>query len=289
MANDIVKLKGNKYGLTLNISTQASFDLIKEETEKLFKSPVTGRMFGTESIAIGFEGKLLDEHQKDELLDIITNSCSLNIVCVMDFNVGTEMKFRRAVETYEEPEPEPVPEPVQDFPQVTDDPVRTFAESPVLNRSEESSAPDPAAPSLGDYVFPGNAELAENTADVDLSKIAKFYKGNVRSGVVLNEDCSLIIIGDVNTGGEVFSKGNIIVLGALRGNAYAGSAGNNDCFVAALTMNPAQIRIGDIIARSSESVVSTLNEEHEPKIAIVRDNTIAIELINKSVLNDIII
>ncbi|MBR6358694.1 MAG: hypothetical protein IKS11_03505, partial [Lachnospiraceae bacterium] len=267
MANDIVKLKGNKYGLTLNISTQASFDLIKEETEKLFKSPVTGRMFGNESIAIGFEGKLLDEHQKDELLDIITNSCSLNIVCVMDFNVGTEMKFRRAVETYEEaePEPEPVPEPVQDLPQVTE---------------------DPAAPSLGDYVFPGNGELAENTADVDLSKIAKFYKGNVRSGVVLNEDCSLIIIGDVNTGGEVFSKGNIIVLGALRGNAYAGSAGNNDCFVAALTMNPAQIRIGDIIARSSESVVSTLNEEHEPKIAIVRDNTIAIELINKSVLND---
>ena len=285
MANDIVKLKGNKYGLTLNISTQASFDEVKEETEKLFKSPVTGRMFGTESIAIGFEGKLLDEHQKDELLDIITNSCSLNIVCVMDFNVGTEMKFRRAVETYEEPEPVPEPEPEVQH----EDPVKTFAESPVLNRSEEASAPDPQIPSLGDYVFPGNASLVEDTSEVDLSKIAKFYKGNVRSGVVLNEDCSLIIIGDVNTGGEVFSKGNIIVLGALRGNAYAGSAGNNDCFVAALTMNPAQIRIGDIIARSSESVVSTLNEEHEPKIAIVRDNTIAIELINKSVLNDIII
>ena len=280
MMDSCIKLKGNKYGLALVISQSATMDEIKEEAEKLFKNPATRRMFGKESIAIGFEGKLLNEREKEEILSVITANSELNIVCVMDFNVGTEEKFRRAVERFEDiPEVKPLYQSVETAPQATPVPTPAPAPTSVVN-------PEPVKkPRLRKTVE--TEQISLNTPPADPTTVAKFYNGNVRSGVVLNEDYSLVIIGDVGTGAEVISKGNIIVLGALRGNAFAGSDGNNNCFVCALTMNPAQIRIGDIVARTSDSVILTKNEEREPKIAIVKDDTIAIEIINKTVLNNI--
>ena len=82
----------------------------------------------------------------------------------------------------------------------------------------------------------------------------RFYKGTLRSGQVLESETSIIILGDVNPGARVISKGNVVVLGAMKGNAFVGAAGNESAFVAALSMDPMQIRIGDVIARSSDKV-----------------------------------
>ena len=73
----------------------------------------------------------------------------------------------------------------------------------------------------------------------------KFYKGTLRSGQVLEAGSSIIILGDVNPGATVVSKGNVVVLGTLKGTIHAGAAGNEGAFVAALNMNPMQIRIAD--------------------------------------------
>ena len=42
------------------------------------------------------------------------------------------------------------------------------------------------------------------------------------------------------------------MLGALKGNAYAGAAGDSNCFIVALEMDPIQIQIGDILAKSPD-------------------------------------
>lgn len=120
-------------------------------------------------------------------------------------------------------------------------------------------------------------ELSNNTG--------QFYKGNLRSGQVLEFETSIIIIGDVNAGAKVISKGNIVILGSLKGNAFAGASGNQNCFVVALAMNPVQIRIGDIIARSPDDKGKELSKE--AKIAYVENNNIYIESISKDVMNDI--
>lgn len=120
-------------------------------------------------------------------------------------------------------------------------------------------------------------ELSNNTG--------QFYKGILRSGASLEFETSVIIIGDVNRGARVVSKGNIIVLGSLKGTAYAGATGNPNAFVVALDMNPTQIRIGDIIARAPDHPVK--EEVKEAKIAFLEDNNIYIEPLNKSVLQDI--
>ena len=120
-------------------------------------------------------------------------------------------------------------------------------------------------------------ELSNNTG--------QFYKGILRSGTSLEFETSVIILGDVNHGARVVSKGNIIVLGSLKGNAFAGAAGNTNSFVVALDMSPTQIRIADTIARAPDKPVKL--EVKETKIAFLEEGNIYIEPLNKNIINDI--
>lgn len=113
-----------------------------------------------------------------------------------------------------------------------------------------------------------------------------FFKGNLRSGQVLDVETSIIILGDVNAGAKVISKGNVIILGSLKGNVFAGSAGNVDAFVVALDMKPVQIRIADTIARSPDESPRK-SKEKEAKIAFWEDGNIYIEPLDKDVMGDI--
>lgn len=118
----------------------------------------------------------------------------------------------------------------------------------------------------------------------------QFYKGTLRSGQVLEAESSIIVLGDVNPGGRIIAKGNVIVLGSLRGNVFAGANGNEDAFVVALEMNPMQIKIGDVIARSSDGTapkVKNKNKGVEPKISFVEDGNIYIENLDQDILEDI--
>ncbi len=131
----------------------------------------------------------------------------------------------------------------------------------------------------------------ERLRELDSSN-GQFYKGNLRSGQVLETETSIIIVGDVNQGATVTSKGNIIVLGSLLGNVYAGAGGNENAFVLALELDPVQIRIADTIARAPDKVGKALwkrekEKSKEPKIAFRSEGNIFIEPVSRTVLNDI--
>lgn len=121
-----------------------------------------------------------------------------------------------------------------------------------------------------------------------------FYKGTLRSGQLLESDSSITIIGDVNPGAKIVSGGNIVILGALKGNAHAGAYGNEECFIFALDMNPIQIQIGSLIAKSPDKQKtrrSLLKKDKdastELQIAIARDGAIYMEPVTKKILNNI--
>ncbi len=88
--------------------------------------------------------------------------------------------------------------------------------------------------------------------DMEQYYITKYHKGSIRSGQCLTFDGSVVVIGDVNPGGEIKASGNIIILGQLKGIAHAGCNGMTDAFVSALYMIPVQLRIADIITRFPE-------------------------------------
>ena len=115
----------------------------------------------------------------------------------------------------------------------------------------------------------------------------QFYRGTLRSGQVLETESSIVIIGDVNPGAQVISKGNIVILGCCMGNIYAGASGNAGCFAAALTMKPMQVRIADKTARSA-IVKKTDTGEYpvDPKIIYVKDEHLQIKPITNETLND---
>ncbi len=134
-----------------------------------------------------------------------------------------------------------------------------------------------------------SAEAASAAASAYRGNDGQFYRGTLRSGQVLESDSSIVILGDVNPGAKVVSSGNVVVLGALKGTVYAGVTGNEASFVVALEMSPMQIRIGDIIARCSDTQGKTKQKKVKPetKIAFVENENIYIEPLNKEVLNDI--
>ena len=121
----------------------------------------------------------------------------------------------------------------------------------------------------------------------------QFYKGNLRSGQVLETETSVIVVGDVNPGAHVVSKGNVIVLGSLKGTVFAGAAGNTSAFIVALDMDPIQIRIADIIAKAPETKEVRFRRREketavkEPKIAFLENGNVCVEQVSKTVLNEI--
>ena len=73
------------------------------------------------------------------------------------------------------------------------------------------------------------------------------YRGNLRSGQVLERNETVIVMGDVNPGAHVISAGDVLIWGRLRGIAHAGATGDVNAVIAALAMNATQLRIADQI------------------------------------------
>ena len=73
------------------------------------------------------------------------------------------------------------------------------------------------------------------------------YYGSVRSGqqVAADKGQALVVIGSVNSGGEVLSDGDIYVFGKLRGRALAGLACAQDAKIITTSFDPELICIGD--------------------------------------------
>lgn len=110
----------------------------------------------------------------------------------------------------------------------------------------DEQAPPPIAAAPTTHALPQRTDT-QNSRDTEPSRIIPY---TIRSGQ--SEDFpqgSLIIYGDVNSGAEVRAGGDIVVLGALRGNAHAGINGRLSAVVIAMDLVPVQLQIGNFINR----------------------------------------
>lgn len=122
-----------------------------------------------------------------------------------------------------------------------------------------------------------------------------FYKGNLRSGQVLESGSNITLIGDVNPGAKIISPGSIVILGSLKGYACAGAAGTGSCFIFALEMKPIQLQIGELIAKSpdKEKPSRSLRKKENaagsyfPQIATAKDGNICIEPVAKGCFSNL--
>lgn len=217
-----VIIKGFNHGICVVLDPKVEYTTLKERLATKFRD--SSKFLGSAQVALRFEGRKLTADQQRELLDIITDECSLTIACV-----------------------------VEDDPEM---------DQLMLAALQKVSAP----------------------VVTEASHNAQFHKGNLRSGAELIFDSNVVIIGDVNPGASVLATGSIIVLGSLKGTAFAGTDGNDKAFVLALDMAPVQIRIADTIARSPDRPARSENKESQ--IAFLEDGAIYIEPVNKKVLSE---
>lgn len=70
------------------------------------------------------------------------------------------------------------------------------------------------------------------------AQTGQFYRGTLKRGDVLESEASIVIIGDVEHGARVTAKGNVIILGELKGTVTAGAAGNDQAVILAFSMSP---------------------------------------------------
>jgi septum site-determining protein MinC len=103
----------------------------------------------------------------------------------------------------------------------------------------------------------------------------KFHRGTVRSGQLISFEGNVVVIGDVNPGGEIIAAGNVVVMGSLRGIVHAGADGNKEAVVVALNLQPTQLRIADVITRSPDEKES--KGLYIPELAYVKDDMVYIE------------
>lgn len=90
---------------------------------------------------------------------------------------------------------------------------------------------------------------------------ALYVSQTIRSGVEIRHQGSIVVVGDVNPGGVIISDKDIVIWGCLRGIAHAGAEGDRRCRIMALQMQPTQLRIADMVARSSLQTPEHLQPE----------------------------
>jgi septum site-determining protein MinC len=73
-------------------------------------------------------------------------------------------------------------------------------------------------------------------------------RSTCRSGVQIVSPSDCVVLGDVNPGAEIIAEGDVVVFGALRGLAHAGAGGERAARIWALSIEPNQIRIADLVA-----------------------------------------
>ena len=115
----------------------------------------------------------------------------------------------------------------------------------------------------------------------------QFYKGTLKNGQVLETESSIVILGDVYPGSAIISAKDIIVLGGLYGEAYAGGNGSTGHYVAALEMSPEKLKIGDFKYQSKEKARWGIKPKIQPKIAYIKSNKIVMDSLTKELLSDL--
>ncbi len=116
-------------------------------------------------------------------------------------------------------------------------------------------------------------EVAQVPGGIEMGDV-KVMAGRVRSGQKIMAESHLIIMGDVNPGGEVCAGGDILVLGSLCGTALAGQAEDKEnSIILAFDFRPTQVQIAGVVAAGmSASAGKAIEYAYVENGAIVVDN-----------------
>ncbi|MCR4897340.1 MAG: hypothetical protein K5891_11255 [Lachnospiraceae bacterium] len=119
---------------------------------------------------------------------------------------------------------------------------------------------------------------------IDPREKCRIYHGDVMNHSELTLEENVVILGNVNSGSSVRSKGSILVLGSLLGSAYAGGATNESAFIAALEFQPESLEIGGVLYQAPDKSRFGLRPKNLCKMAYVENGMILTEEMNRTTI-----
>lgn len=167
---------------------------------------------------------------------------------------------------WQEPAPEPVPSA----------PAAPLAGTPVLPTdvkvpTEVKDPPRAAAPR------PDGDATDQAAAKAQGGLLTVLLRRTIRSGQRVAFDGNIVVVGDVNAGAEIIAGGDVIVVGTLRGLAHAGAKGGQRAVVAALALQPTQLRIGSAVGRAPDQPTNVGGPTARLEVARLADGQIVVE------------
>lgn len=199
----LVTIKSCRYGMEIYLDPEVSFEILLEHIRNKFRN--SARFFRGAQVAVAFLGRRLNYTEEQAVLNLISETTELDIVCVIDQDREHELTYKRIVE-------------------------KTLSDIPLRD--------------------------------------GQFYRGTLGKRQVIESDTSIVILGNVEPGASVIAKGSIVIIGTLYGSAHAGAAGDSGAYIAALSMRPRVLRIGDVEARV-QIFSQNSNYVQGPKIAAI--------------------
>lgn len=97
------------------------------------------------------------------------------------------------------------------------------------------------------------------------------YHKTLRSGTLISEKSTILVIGDVNPGAVLKSEGSVIIWGRLLGEVHAGVTGQISANICAVEMMPAIMSIANVFYEGKKQ------KSKEPETAYLAENRVRIE------------
>lgn len=218
------ELKSNKYVLTLVCDPDVPFDtLLADVREKFMRS---AKFFRNGQMAVSFRGRELTQEQEKQIVDAITESCQLDITCIID------------------------------------------SSHPALEEHE------------GSLIARTIRESSETTAVL--------LPHGLKNGQKRAFGRTVVVLGNVAPGAEITTDGSIIVLGVAMGTLRAGISGDENSFVTATVLKPAEITLAS--HRAVSGIRKTqIDREYapDPQIAYLADGHIRMEAVSGELIEQL--
>ena len=95
MKNTVI-LKSYKDGIAIYLDDTLEFEQLCLDLAQKFRD--SARFFGDMQVAVSFEGRTLTQEEENILVDTITSSSRLQVLCVIGKDAGLQNQFSNAAE-----------------------------------------------------------------------------------------------------------------------------------------------------------------------------------------------
>jgi len=112
----------------------------------------------------------------------------------------------------------------------------------------------------------------------------KIIRGSLSNLQSVESNTTIIVMGNVEKGCSVTSEKDIIILGALYGEAIAGIDKNMDHFIFASLMEPERISIGNYFFECNKKNMKKIKKT--PQIAHINDSNLIIEQVDRDLFEE---